>query len=225
MHHPRGQSWLLYSQQGCWDSEGSPVEEQSAPAAPPTSVPKQSLRPRRQHPSPDPVESTPQGGTTSKTTSERPPSSKQWEIPPWNIALKLSCTEAFSQDPDLVKEARKEFFLKHSYKFITEGTHNLSEIFRQMATSIELLGSSIYEIQASWMGLDELRQANYALRSSPKGLKFLCVVPPSESPKGMGLEEYTMWMPFATSVVWPTALGVGRRATMWSTTCGWCTIG
>ena len=38
-----------------------------------------------------------------------------------------------------------------------EGTHNLSEIFRQMATSAELLGTSIYEIQVSWTGPDELR--------------------------------------------------------------------
>ena len=85
--------------------------------------------------------------------------------------------EAFSQDSYLVKEARKEFFLKHYYNFVMEGTHNLSEVFRQMATSTELLGTSIYEIQASWTGPDELRQANYALRSLPKGLKFLCAVP------------------------------------------------
>ena len=37
------------------------------------------------------------------------------------------------------------------------------------------------------MGPDKLWQANYALRSLPKGLKFLHVVPPSESPKVMGL--------------------------------------
>ena len=36
-------------------------------------------------------------------------------------------------------------------------------------------------------GQDELWQANYTLRSLPKGLKFLCAVPPSESPKVMGL--------------------------------------
>ena len=87
----------------------------------------------------------------------------------------------------MVKEARKEFFSKHSYNIITEGTHNLSEVFRHMATSTKLLGISIYEIQASLTGPDELRQANYALRSLPKGLKFLHVVPPSESPKVMGL--------------------------------------
>ena len=56
-----------------------------------------------------------------------------------------------------------------------------------MAESAELLGSTIYEIQEVWMGLDELQQANYALRSLPKGCKFLCAVPPSESPKVMGL--------------------------------------
>ena len=47
----------------------SPVEEQSAPAAPLAPVPKQSPRPKRWHPSPDPVDSMPLGGTTSKTTS------------------------------------------------------------------------------------------------------------------------------------------------------------
>ena len=56
-----------------------------------------------------------------------------------------------------------------------------------MATSAELLGTYIYEIQVSWMGPEELKQANYVLRSLPKGLKFLHVVPPSESPKVMGL--------------------------------------
>ena len=68
-----------------------------------------------------------------------------------------------------------------------EDTHDHLEIFRQMAASAELLGSSIYEIQVVWTGPDELRQANYALRSLPKGLKFLHVVPPSESSKVMGL--------------------------------------
>ena len=95
--------------------------------------------------------------------------------------------EAFGWDSDMVKEARKEFFLKHSYNFVMEGTHDLLEIFRQMATSAKLLGTFIYKIQASWMGHDELKQVNYALMSLPKGLKFLHAVPPSESPKVIGL--------------------------------------
>ena len=51
----------------------SPVEEESTPMAPPMPVSKQSPRSKRWHPSPDPVESMPLGGTTCKTTSEGPP--------------------------------------------------------------------------------------------------------------------------------------------------------
>ena len=141
----------------------------------PAPVPKQSPKPKRQHPSPDPVDTMPLAKTTSKTAPEEPPNSKWWEVPPCNWALKWSHSEVFSQDSDLVKEAREEYFSKHSYNFTTEGTCNITEIFRQMAKSAKLLGTSIYEIEALWTGLDELRQANYAL------------VPPSESPKVMGL--------------------------------------
>ena len=53
--------------------------------------------------------------------------------------------------------------------------------------SASLLGTDIHEIEASWTGPEELKQANYTLQSLPKGLKFLRVVPTSESPKVMGL--------------------------------------
>ena len=59
----------------------SSVEEQPASAAPPEPVPKQSPRPKRWHPSPDPVESMPLGETTLKMTLEGPPSSKQSRDP------------------------------------------------------------------------------------------------------------------------------------------------
>ena len=191
------------------------VEEQPTSAAPPAPVPKQSPRLKRQCPSPDPVESM-------------PPSSKQQEIPPWNKVLKLSWVEAFGQDSDLVKEARKEFFLQHSYNFVTVGTCNLSEIFRQMATSTKLLGTSIYKIHASWMGLDELRLANYALRSLPKGLKFLHVVPPSESPKVMGLvgiHDLDALHHFSGITHCPWCGKEARTGGQWSTTCRQCTTG
>ena len=51
----------------------SPVGEQSTSAAPPPPVPKQSPWPKRQHPSPDPVEIMPLGGTTLKATLGGPP--------------------------------------------------------------------------------------------------------------------------------------------------------
>ena len=56
-----------------------------------------------------------------------------------------------------------------------------------MIVAAELLGSSIYKIKETWVGPDELQQANYTLRALPKGLNFLRAVPPSESPKVMGL--------------------------------------
>ena len=60
----------------------SPMEEQPTAAISPTLAPKQSPRPKRWHPSPDPVESTPIGGATPKATLGGPPSLKRWEIPP-----------------------------------------------------------------------------------------------------------------------------------------------
>ena len=72
-----------------------------------------------------------------------------------------------------MREARKEYFKKHSANFITEGMHDQSEVFRHMAKSTMLLGLAIYEIQEVWKGPDELQQANYTLRTLPKGLKFL----------------------------------------------------
>ena len=92
----------------------SPTKQPSAPAAPSSLAPEHSPRPKRQHPSPDPVDDMPLGWTTSKTTSEGPPSPKQWEIPPWYKVLKQSCSEVFSCNTSLVREARKEYFKKHS---------------------------------------------------------------------------------------------------------------
>ena len=87
----------------------------------------------------------------------------------------------------MVKEAQREYFSKHSYDFDTDGNCNLSGMFKHLATSVGLLGTSIYETQSPWTGPEELKQANYVLLSLPKGLKFLQEVPPSESPKVMGL--------------------------------------
>ena len=56
-----------------------------------------------------------------------------------------------------------------------------------MAEIAKLLGLAIYEIKEVWAGPDKLQQANYALRTLPKGLKFLRAVPPLESPKVMGV--------------------------------------
>ena len=97
----------------------SPVEELPTPAAPPTPVPKQCPRPKRQHPS-QILWRAHLWANHFEGDLGGLPSSKWQEIPPWDRALKLSHAEAFGQDSDLVKDARREFFLKHSYNFITE---------------------------------------------------------------------------------------------------------
>ena len=57
-----------------------------------------------------------------------------------------------------------------------------------LAQGTGLQGKFIHEIQVSWNGLEELKHANYILRSLPKGLKFLRAVSTKKSPKIMGLK-------------------------------------
>ena len=82
----------------------SPIEQPSASLAPSSPVPECSPRPKEWHPSPDPVDDTPLGRTTSKATSEGLPSSNQQEIPPLYKVLTRSHSEAFSWDTNLVRE-------------------------------------------------------------------------------------------------------------------------
>ena len=60
-----------------------------------------------------------------------------------------------------------------------------------MAEIAKLLSSNIYGIKEVWAGPDELQQAKYALRTLPKGLKFLRAVSQSKSPKGDGFDGHT----------------------------------
>ena len=96
-----------------------------------------------------------------------PPSSKWQEVMPLYKALTASHLEAFNWDSSLVRETREEYFRRHSLNFGTENTRDPSEVFWHMIVAAELLGSSIYEIKETWMGPDELWQANYALRTLP----------------------------------------------------------
>ena len=86
-----------------------------------------------------------------------------------------------------MKEARLCFFSNHSCDWVTDSTNDLSNVFKELAESAGLLGEAVHEIQLSWTGPEELKQANYALQSLPKGLRFLRAVPTMESPKVMVL--------------------------------------
>ena len=164
-----------------------PTEEQPSTAAPPMPPPKQSPRPKRWLPLPEPMGNMPLGRATPGAALGGPPYPKKQENLPWFKSLKPSCDEAFLRDSNIVAEDRLHFFSKHSYNFNQDSNCDLSRIFKKLAKSAGLLGTNIYEIQASWTGPEELKKANYTLQSLPKGLKFLRVVPTSESPKVMGL--------------------------------------
>ena len=86
-----------------------------------------------------------------------------------------------------MKEARPHLSPNYSYNFVDVGTLDLSDVFKEPVESTGLLGEAIYEIQLSRTGPEEPQQANYALWSLSKGLRFLRAVPTLESPKVMGL--------------------------------------
>ena len=86
--------------------------------------------------------------TPSKASQEGQSSSKRREALNWFSSLKPSCADAFSHDSDPVKEARSHYFATHPYDWLHGNTDNLSDIFRELAEGVGLLGESIYKIQS-----------------------------------------------------------------------------
>ena len=155
----------------------------------PRPEPKWSPQPKRWHSSTDAQGDMSIDKNSPMASQEVPSSSKREKAADWSSSLKPSHADAFSWDSSPVKEARAHYFTTHPWDWAHSNTDNLSDIFRELAQDAVLLGESIYEIQLSWNGPDELKHANYVLQSLPKGLKFLRVVSTKESPKIMGLKE------------------------------------
>ena len=128
----------------------------------------------------------PLGRTTSKTTAEGPPSSKWWDVPPWYKVLKESHSEAFSQETSLVREARKEYYKKHSPNFTTNGMHDLAEVFRHIATRLGHLQNPGSMEGDRWAATSQLCLEVFTKRPQ---------VPPSGAPirvpKGYGIGGHT----------------------------------
>ena len=112
---------------------------------------------------PDPQGNMSMDETSSKASQEGLSSSKRRETTDWFTSLKPSHADAFSHDSDPVKEARSCYFATHPWDWIHGNTDDLSNIFRELAEGADLLGKSIYEIQLSWDGPEELKHANYSL--------------------------------------------------------------
>ena len=121
-------------------------------------------------------------------SQEGPLNSKRGKTAGWSFSLKPSHVDTFSWDSGPIKEAREHYFTTHPCNWACSNMDNLSDIFRELAQGAGLLGKFIHKIQVSWNGPEELKHANYILRSLPKGLKFLRVVSAKESPKIMGLK-------------------------------------
>ena len=128
--------------QGASSSEQVPAAMALLPPAP-----EPLPRPKWQHPSPDLVDVSPPGVTTSQAFLVGFPSSKHQEVMPLYKVLTPSYLEAFNWDSSLVREMREEYFKRHCSNISTENTHDLSEVFWHMIITTELLGSSIYEIK------------------------------------------------------------------------------
>ena len=63
--------------------------------------------------------------------------------------LKQPCWEAFSKELEVMKVARQAYYKAHQPNFEQEGSYDLSSTFQQMATSTNLLGTEIPEVQES----------------------------------------------------------------------------
>ena len=77
-----------------------------------------------------------------------------------------------------------------------------------MATTMNLLGNEIHEVQESWASWKDLKAAHQYAKPSPKDIHFFRVVSPTETPKIMGLK----WIHS------PKALQQHSRLTF----CPWC---
>ena len=170
--------------------------------------PIQSPQPKRWHSSTDVQGDTSVDEDFPVASQEGPLSSKREKMAGWFSSLKPSHADAFSQDSNLMKEARACYFATHPWDWAHDNTNDLSKIFRELTQGADLLGESIHEIQLSWSRPEHLKHANYVLQSLPKGLKFLRVVSAKESPKVMGLK------------------GIHDSAALWwfasYTHCPWC---
>ena len=144
--------------------------------------------PKRQHFSEDVQEDTSSDEDFPPVSQEEQSHSKRGKMVNWQTSMKSSHSDAFSQDSDLIKEARARYFTTHPWDWTQRNMNDLSDIFRGLTQSAGLLGECIFKMQDWWKRPDHLKYANYVLLDLPKGLKFLRVVSAKESPKIMGLK-------------------------------------
>ena len=136
---------------------------------PPRPEPKWSPQSKRWHSLPDAQGDTSIDESSPMASQEGLSSSKRGKTTDWSSSLKPSHADAFSWDSCPVKEAREHYLATHPWDWAHHNTDDLSDIFRELAQGTGLLGESIHKIQLAWNGPEDLKHANYVLRSLPKG--------------------------------------------------------
>ena len=135
----------------------------------PKPEPKWSPQSKRHHSSTDAQGDTSIDESFPMASQEGPLNFKRGKTTGWSSSLKPSHVDAFSWDSGPVKEARECYFTTHPWDWACSNTDDLSDIFRELAQGVGLLGEFIHKIQVSWNGPEELKHDNYILRSLPKG--------------------------------------------------------
>ena len=107
-----------------------------------------------------------------------------------------------------MKVARWAYHKAHWVNFEQEGLYNHSSIFWQMATSTNLLGTKVHEVQESWGGQKDLQATNQVAKASQKDIHFFQIILPIELLKIMGLKD----IPSSEALQWQGGL----------TFCPWC---
>ena len=121
-------------------------------------------------------------------TPEEGPNWRQRNGRPLAKLLKKSHWEAFSKDSEIIKVARQAYHLSHKGMFAQEGSYDLMLVFREIATSAGLLDSDVHKVKDEWTGWKDLQATHQTAKSPLKDIHFFQLVPPTESPKIMGLK-------------------------------------
>ena len=130
-------------------------------------------------------------------------------------ALEEPHCKALYKESEVVRMARQAYYKTHQPYFKQEEPDDLSSMFQQMATSVNLLGTKIHEVQENWGGSSDLQAANQLAKSSSKDIHFFRIVAPTDLPKNNGLKGHPLTQGPAM-VEWPTLLPmVWERRPKW----------
>ena len=87
-------------------------------------------------------------------------------------------------------------------------------IFREMATSANLIGSEVHEVKEVWTGQKDLWATYHAAKSSPQDIHFFRVMLPTESPRIIGLRGSIPQRPCISGVGCPSVHGAEKKGRM-----------